>query len=125
NATEPEKNIIYLTINVADVKPDTLKFEIQPNTVSFSGTKSKGQEYAIELPLFAEIDPAESRKHISSRGVEAVLRKKEAKEEFWPRLLSDSKKVHWLKTDFDKVRVPIEHNIKETIETRLTLDAVG
>jgi hypothetical protein len=32
-----------------------------------------------------------------------VLRKKELKEEYWPRLLKDSKKVHYLKTDFDKV----------------------
>lgn len=33
-----------------------------------------------------------------------VLRKKEAKEEFWPRLLKEKGKVHFLRTDFDKVR---------------------
>lgn len=32
-----------------------------------------------------------------------VLRKKDMKEEFWPRLLKDSKKAHFLRTDFDKV----------------------
>ena len=32
-----------------------------------------------------------------------MLRKKEKKEEYWPRLLKESKKVHFLKTDFDKV----------------------
>ncbi len=26
------------------------------------------------------------------------------KEEYWPRLLKESKKMHFLKTDFDKVR---------------------
>jgi len=31
------------------------------------------------------------------------LRKKELKEEYWPRLLKESKRVHYLKTDFDKV----------------------
>lgn len=31
-----------------------------------------------------------------------MLRKKEAKEEYWPRLLKESKKMHFLKTDFDK-----------------------
>jgi hypothetical protein len=31
-----------------------------------------------------------------------VLRKKELKEEFWPRLLKNAQKVHFLKTDFDK-----------------------
>ena len=35
--------------------------------------------------------------------MEFVLRKKEKKEEYWPRLLKESKKVHFLKTDFDKV----------------------
>lgn len=34
-----------------------------------------------------------------------MLRKKEEKEEYWPRLLKESKKVHFLKTDFDKVRL--------------------
>jgi hypothetical protein len=33
-----------------------------------------------------------------------VLRKKELKQEFWPRLLKDNKKMHFLKTNFDKVR---------------------
>jgi hypothetical protein len=37
-----------------------------------------------------------------------VLRKKELKEEYWPRLLKDSKKVHYLKTDFDKVSTAAE-----------------
>jgi len=39
-----------------------------------------------------------------------VLRKKEMKEEFWPRLLKDTKKMHFLKTNFDKVgRAISEH----------------
>lgn len=32
-----------------------------------------------------------------------ILRKKELKEEYWPRLLKDKAKVHYLRTDFDKV----------------------
>ena len=32
-----------------------------------------------------------------------MLRKKELKEEYWPRLLKDKAKVHYLRTDFDKV----------------------
>ncbi len=31
-----------------------------------------------------------------------MLRKKELGEEYWPRLLKDGKKIHFLKTDFDK-----------------------
>jgi hypothetical protein len=32
-----------------------------------------------------------------------VLFKKELGEEFWPRLLKEKGKVHFLRTDFDKV----------------------
>ena len=32
-----------------------------------------------------------------------VLQKKELAAEYWPRLLKDKAKVHFLKTDFDKV----------------------
>ena len=31
-----------------------------------------------------------------------MLRKKELKEEYWPRLTKDKSKLHFLKTDFDK-----------------------
>jgi hypothetical protein len=54
------------------------------------------------LTFFAEIDPAESKISHTAKNVELVLRKKELKDEFWPRLLKDNKKMHFLKTDFDK-----------------------
>ena len=53
--------------------------------------------------FYAEIDPKESKISHSGRDVSLVLRKKELKEEYWPRLLKDSKKMHFLKTNFDKV----------------------
>jgi hypothetical protein len=34
-----------------------------------------------------------------------VLRKKKLALEYWPRLLKEAKKVHFVKTDFDKVRL--------------------
>lgn len=52
--------------------------------------------------MYAEIDEAASKVHHTSRSVELKLVKKKLKEEYWPRLLKDSKKVHFLKTDFDK-----------------------
>ena len=56
------------------------------------------------LEFYGEIDVENSTTNHTSRDVEFVLRKKELKEEYWPRLLKESKKVHFLKTDFDKVR---------------------
>ena len=55
------------------------------------------------MEFYAEIDPKESHISHSGRDVSLVLRKKELKEEYWPRLLKDAKKVHFLKTNFDKV----------------------
>jgi hypothetical protein len=49
--------------------------------------------------------PEETKKNHTDRDVELVLRKKELKEEFWPRLLKEKGKVHFLRTDFDKVRL--------------------
>lgn len=72
--------------------------------LSFKGTStSKKVTYAVDLEFFAEIDPKESKIHHTGRDIELVLRKKELKEEYWPRLLKDNKKMHFLKTNFDKV----------------------
>lgn len=57
----------------------------------------------MKLEFFEEIDPKESKIHHTPRDVELVLRKKELKEEYWPRLLKDKSRVHFLKTNFDKV----------------------
>lgn len=59
----------------------------------------------MDLEFYAEIDKEQSKIHHSAKNVEMVLRKKDLKKEFWPRLLKDPQKVHFLKTDFDKVRL--------------------
>ena len=103
NKTDPKKNFIYLTISVPDVQKTNLKLDLQPQSLTFSGySDSQKKEYHVVLEFYAEIDTAESKIHHTDKNVELVLRKKELKEEFWPRLLKDGKKVHFLKTDFDK-----------------------
>ncbi|KXS97848.1 hypothetical protein AC578_7654 [Pseudocercospora eumusae] len=102
--TEAEKNHIFLSINVVDVDPKKIKLDIQPTKLTFSGySESKKAEYAVSLEFYDEIEPSASKVNHSPRAVEMVLQKKELKEEYWPRLLKDTKKVHFLKTDFDKV----------------------
>lgn len=89
---------------VPDVPKDKLKLDIQPTKLTFTGySNSKKATYHVELEFYAEIDPAESKQHHTDRDLELVLRKKELKEEYWPRLLKENKKMHFLKTDFDKV----------------------
>jgi len=103
SSSDPSKNFIYLTISVPDVSDNDMKLDIQPTKLTFTGkSHTKKVTYHVELEFYAEIDPAETKVHHTDRDLELVLRKKELKEEYWPRLLKDSKRVHFLKTDFDK-----------------------
>jgi hypothetical protein len=104
SASEPEKNYIYLTISVPDVPKSSMKLDLKPTGLSFTGTSdTKKTTYHLDLEFFDEIDVENSKTIHTARDIEIVLRKKELKEEFWPRLLKDKAKVHFLKTDFDKV----------------------
>jgi hypothetical protein len=104
SATEAEKNHVFLAIIVPDVSPETIKIDVQPGYLDFTGySQSRKANYHVKLELYKEIDPSASKTHHTSRSVEFVLQKKDLEVEFWPRLLKDAKKVHFLKTDFDKV----------------------
>ena len=74
----------------------------------------------MTLDFYAEIDPAEAKVHHNARAMEMKLQKKDLKEEFWPRLLKENKKYHFLKTDFDKVCT-----IHEAVGTSLMRLSVG
>lgn len=98
------RNYLYVNINVPDVPQSSAVLKLTSSDVSFSGTTIKGIKYHVSLELYGEIDTENSKVNHTPRGVELILRKKELKSEFWPRLLKESKKAHFLKTDFDKVK---------------------
>jgi len=78
---------------------------LQPTFLDFTGySQTKKANYHVKLEFFGEIDPSASQINHSARDIEMVLRKKEMKEEYWPRLLKEKVKYHFLKTNFDKVR---------------------
>lgn len=104
NESDPEKNIVYLTISALDVDESSAKLDIKPTSISFVGTSAtKHVQYKVDMELYGEVDVENSKSHHSPRGVDLVLRKKEVKEEFWPRLLKEPKRLHFVKTDFNKV----------------------
>ena len=87
-----------------DVPTKDMRLDLQPKTLTFTGhSETKKATFHVEMELYGEIDPEKSKVNHSARDVEMKLIKKELKEEYWPRLLKDSKKVHYLRTDFDKV----------------------
>ncbi|RKF56031.1 Protein wos2 [Erysiphe neolycopersici] len=103
STTEAAKNIIYLTISVPDVAREDLVLDLKPQSISFSGTSSSlKRQYEVTLDLFDEIDVDETKIHHTAKNLQLVLRKKQLKEEYWPRLIKDNKKLHYLKTDFEK-----------------------
>lgn len=100
--SDETRNYLYTFINVPDVPASSADLKLTATNVSFTGTNLKGTKYHVSLDLYAEIDPENSKVNHSPRGVELVLRKKNLGAEYWPRLLKESKKVHFVKTDFDK-----------------------
>jgi hypothetical protein len=103
SVADAEKNFVYLTISVPDVQKDDIKLDLKPTSLTFTGTSvTLKRKYHLEIAFYAEVDPAESKISHTAKNIEIKLQKKELKEEFWPRLLKDDKKVHYLKTDFDK-----------------------
>lgn len=108
STTDAEKNYVYLTISVPDVPAKSLKLDLKPTGLTFTGaSETKKTTYHLDMDFFEEIDVENSKVHHTAANIQLVLRKKELKEEYWPRLLKDKAKVHYLRTDFDKVSLPI------------------
>lgn len=104
--TDEAKNIIYLTIVVPDIEKG-YKIDLKNDSLSFEGISRPGggpetKKYELKLVFYAEVDPKESKHKVNSQNIVFVIRKKDMKAEFWPRLQKGSQKLHFLKTDFDK-----------------------
>lgn len=83
---------------------DQLKLDLKSQSLSFVGTSStKKTTYAVNLDFYEEIEPENSKINHTPANIQMVLRKKKLESEYWPRLLKDDRKMHYLKTDFDKV----------------------
>lgn len=101
--SDPAKNIVYLTVFAPDVPDSKLKVDLKPTSLTVEGeSTTKKVNYKVHLDFFDEVDIEESKKAHTARDVVFVLRKKEAKAEFWPRLTKEKARLHFLKTDFDR-----------------------
>ena len=75
--------MVYLKIDVVDCKDE--KMQLGANSLEFT-CKSDGHDYALNLELYGEIDPPNSKWQKRPRYIEMCLHRKE-KGEYWPRLL--------------------------------------
>ncbi|TQS35629.1 hypothetical protein Golomagni_03946 [Golovinomyces magnicellulatus] len=103
SSTEATKNFIYLTISVPDIVSKDYKLDIQSKTIAFSGySSSLKRQYDVELELYDEIIPEQCTNFKNSKEIQLRLVKKELKQEYWPRLTKDARKLNFIKTDFDR-----------------------
>jgi len=104
---------LYVTLNIEDSKNVNIKFD--KTSLHFSGVGGQKVDYNFTLEFFGEIDTEKSKYVILSRHIPMVIVKKEVGS-YWPRLLKDTTKVHWLKTDFDKWRDEDDSEVDESKE---------
>ena len=94
SADEANRNIVYLTINAADLSPDYKLDIASGNKISFHGKTAQqdskgtaaaagGKEYEFELELFEPVEVL--RKDLRGKSLFVVLKKQNMKEEYWPR----------------------------------------
>ncbi|KAJ7275571.1 HSP20-like chaperone [Mycena haematopus] len=128
--SDETKNVLYLTINLPDIQEDGLKYTLEPTKITFeatSGNEKTGHEkkYAFNLDFFSEIVPEKSSKKLSTRSLYLVLRKKEQKAEYWPRLTKEKVKNAYIKTDFSKWVDEDEQDGQEAKDDADLEDAMG
>lgn len=95
---------LFLTIDLEDCdKPD---IKLEKEKLYFKGKSNSIQqdadhrEHEVTIEFFKPINVEESKHSVRARGTEFVIIKDD--EAWWPRLLKDSTKRHWLKVDFPK-----------------------
>jgi len=102
---------LYVTLNIEDCKNIDVKFENA--SLHFKGVSGQKVEYDFTLEFFKEIDTEKSKYAVLPRHIPMVIVKKESGP-YWPRLLKDTSKKHWLKTDFDKWRDEDDSDVDES-----------
>lgn len=95
---------LFLTVELEDCKSPEIKLE--KDKLYFKGKSDSIQqdadhsEHEVTIEFYKPINVDESKHAVRARYTEFVIIKEEP--EWWPRLLKDSTKRHWLKIDFPK-----------------------
>lgn len=95
---------IFLTLQVQDCESPDIRLE--KGKLFFRGKSDSIQKDAdhsiheLTIEFYKSINVDKSKHIILARGIEFVIIKEEP--QWWPRLLKDTTKQHWLKVDFLK-----------------------
>nr|BAH70783.1 ACYPI001190 [Acyrthosiphon pisum] len=94
-------DVVYVTICVEDSKNPDIK--IEPEQIVFHSVAGLEQKvYDVTIPLYAAVEPENSKTTVGGRYIELVLKKPSTDTKYWPQLTKEKKKYHWLKVDFKK-----------------------
>merc|ERR1712025_1047709 len=106
------KDRVFVSIQLDNcVKPTV---EIKDGSLYFKGKGGPNQiDHEVKLEFNKEINPKESRHRTGGREIFFDLLKKDDSMGFWPRLLKDSKKPHYLKTDFTRWKDEDDSDVEE------------
>lgn len=93
-------DVLFLTLNVECSEP---VFEFTEDTMVFSGVgMPEGKKYELNVQFYGKINPDKVFHKNIKRCIEFVIGKAEPQETYWPRLLKEKTKPHWLKVDFNR-----------------------
>ena len=93
---------IFITIEVCSTNAKKSRQFINEVNFSYYCEKESTQtiSYLLEINFFGEIIPSKTLKRENDKEIFFVFFKLNSL--YWPRLVSSEKKLHYLKTDFDK-----------------------
>ena len=95
-----QKNLILMTMEISNVKNE--KIQLTENKLVFDGKGGNDKfDYHVDLEFYAPINSDESKQHVAPRAIYLQLKKKE-EGPFWPRLLKDTRKQPFVRTDFSR-----------------------
>ena len=91
------KDRLFVTINVVHSKKPIVDLT-DGKRIKYQGTDGT-VNYAFDIELYDEISKEESKYTLESRNIFLNLKKKTSGP-YWPRLLKDEKKYHWIEVDW-------------------------
>ena len=91
------KDKLFITISVVHAKKPIVDLT-DGKRIKYQGTDGK-INYAFDIELYDEITKEESKYTLESRNIFLNLKKKTSGP-YWPRLIKDEKKYHWIEVDW-------------------------
>jgi prostaglandin-E synthase len=91
------KDKLFITISVVHSKKPIVDLT-DGKRIKYQGTDGS-VNYAFDIELYDEISKDESKYTLESRNIFLNLKKKTSGP-YWPRLIKDEKKYHWIEVDW-------------------------